>query len=209
MEAYFSIRNGNAMVFPLDLETGAELQNKEVTPNGFKVDLANSHYLQLTIKKEVLNSAGTGILEDTRFNKVISDNSVFDQEGKYTISVTNLYTGLKTEKIIYVGNNPIMKCHMITGLTIEQINVFLNQGYTIGEDGKLIAPPPPPPTTGNSSTQPPNYTPDNNSNSSTNYPYQNSSGCSLTFSPNSAVFILLVLLTTVACTTFNRRERKK
>ena len=137
IESYFSVRNGNAMVYPFDIGTGSELSNKGVTESGFKVDLAKSRYLNLTVKKENLNESQTAIVEDTRFNKVVSDNSEFTDEGKYTITVTNPYTNAVTEKVIYVGTNPLMRCHIVMGLDIQEINSYLQMGYTINEDGTL------------------------------------------------------------------------
>ena len=54
----FSIRNGNCMVYPFDVVTGAELSNAAFTENGFRLDLANSRYLDIDVKKEVLNEQG-------------------------------------------------------------------------------------------------------------------------------------------------------
>ena len=135
MEAYFSVRTGNAMVYPFDLETGSELTNKTCTEAGFKVDLAKSRYIQLSVKKENLNFDGTDIIEDTRFNKVVADNTEFNDEGKYTITAKNPYTGLTSEKVIYVGDNDIMRCNTVTGMSVKEINERLNSGYTINPDG--------------------------------------------------------------------------
>ena len=38
----FSVRNGNCMVYPFDVVTGAELTNSSITENGFYLDLAKS-----------------------------------------------------------------------------------------------------------------------------------------------------------------------
>ena len=48
----FSVRNGNCMVYPFDVVTGAELTNSSITENGFYLDLAKSRYLNIDIKKE-------------------------------------------------------------------------------------------------------------------------------------------------------------
>lgn len=140
IESYFSVRSGNSMVFPMELETGAELTNKSYTESGFRVDLAKSRYLSLSAKKEIINSNGTDIIEDTRFNKVIADGSEFTDEGKYTVTVKNLYTDLTTEKVIYVGTNDVMRCNAVTGLSISTINARLSSGYTINPDGTLKEP---------------------------------------------------------------------
>ena len=140
IESYFSVRNGNAMVYPFELETGSELTNRSYTETGFRVDLAKSRYLKLSVKKENLNQSGTDIIEDTRFNKVIADGSEFTDEGKYTVTVKNLYTDLTTEKVVYVGTNDVMRCNAVTGLSISTINARLSSGYTINPDGTLKEP---------------------------------------------------------------------
>ena len=48
----FSVRNGNCMVYPFDVDTGEELTNSAITENGFYLDLAKSRYLNIDIKKE-------------------------------------------------------------------------------------------------------------------------------------------------------------
>lgn len=50
----FSIRNGNCMVYPFDLLTGAELQNTSVAEAGFSLDLARSRYLDINVRRAVL-----------------------------------------------------------------------------------------------------------------------------------------------------------
>lgn len=140
IESYFSVRNGNAMVYPFDLGSGGELLNKSFTEVGFRVDLANSHYLKLFAKKEILDDNGTDIVEDTRFNKIIADKSEFKDEGKYTITVSNIYTGLSTEKVIYVGSNDVMRCNTVTGYSISKINSMLADGYVINDDGTIAKP---------------------------------------------------------------------
>ena len=140
MESYFSVRNGNVMGFPFDLGTGAELKNRSFTETGFRVDLANSKYLKLSVMKENLNSNGTEIVEDTRFNKVIADGSEFTEEGKYTITVENVYTGLTTKKVIYVGVNDVMRCNAATGMSISTINSYIESGYMVDSDGNLVKP---------------------------------------------------------------------
>ena len=137
IEEYFSVRNGNCMIYPMDVQSGSELTNKSCSKAGFRVDLAKSNYLQLSVKKENLNSNKTDIVEDIRFNKIVSDGTKFVDEGKYTITAKNVYTNLTTEKVIYVGDNPIMICNATTGLSVPKINGYLQSGYTLSLDGTL------------------------------------------------------------------------
>lgn len=137
----FSVRNGNCMVFAFDNKTGDELLNGTTTENGFRLDLANSHYLNIDIKKEIMNNSGDGLVEDTRFNRPAKDGDVFDEEGIYTITVQNQYTNRKTEKVIYVGNNDVMKATVANDLDLVEVVDLISKGATINTDGTMNVPP--------------------------------------------------------------------
>ena len=127
----FSVRNGNCMVYPFDILTGAELSNSSMTENGFKLDLAKSRYLDINIKKEMLTDSADGLIEDTRFNKSAQDGDEYTDEGIYTITVKNRYTIEQTIKKIYVGKNNVLKEYFIAGLSStnsDQPNANLNTG---------------------------------------------------------------------------------
>lgn len=133
----FSIRNGNCMVYPFDVATGSELANSSMTENGFRLDLAKSRYLKVNLKREMLTESADGLVEDTRFNGPARDGAEYTDEGIYTITVTNEYTGQFTVKKIYVGTNKVLKAHMTTGLTIPEINNLISQGAIISDDGTI------------------------------------------------------------------------
>lgn len=151
----FSVRNGNCMVFPFDSVTGEELTNTAITENGFYLDLAKSRYLDINIRREVLAEGADGLTEDTRFNRPAREGEHYTQEGIYTITVHNRYTGQETVKVIYVGTDDVLKAHVTTGLPISEITWQLSAGATVAEDGTIIPPPtetePPAPT----ETEPP------------------------------------------------------
>ncbi|MBR7019730.1 MAG: hypothetical protein IKI15_01580 [Lachnospiraceae bacterium] len=136
----FSVRNGNCMVYPFDVKTRGELTNSAYTENGFYLDFANSHYLDIHIKKEVYTDGADGLTEDTRFNKPAKEGETFTDEGIYTITAYNNFTNQTTTKVIYVGTDKVMKAHVVTGLTFNQIKQKLDQGYTISDDGTFIDP---------------------------------------------------------------------
>ena len=139
----FLVRNGNTIVFLFDNATGSELSNGAITPNGFRVDFANSRYLKVNVKKEVMKDGFEGLTEDTRFNSSVTDGEVFDEEGIYTITVTNQYTNAApTVKRVYVGNNNVLKAYMVTGLSISEINDKVAMGATILDDGTILEPEP-------------------------------------------------------------------
>lgn len=133
----FSIRNGNCMVYPFDVATGRELTNSSMTENGFRLDLAKSRYLKVNLKREMLTKSADGLVEDTRFNGPARDNAEYTDEGIYTITATNEYTGQFTVKKIYVGTNNVLRAHMTTGLSIPEINNLVDQGATIADDGTI------------------------------------------------------------------------
>lgn len=148
----FSIRNGNCMSFIRDVTTGNELTNENVTKDGFIVDMANSKYLQVNIKKEVLSKGKNGLVEDTRFNKPVSDGEKFTDEGVYTLTTKNVYTEQTTVKRIYVGSNKVMIAYVNSQYSIKEINNLLAQGCTINDDGTIEYPVTEEVTTGTIST---------------------------------------------------------
>ena len=142
----FSVRNANCMVYPFDIVTGAELTNSSVTENGFSLDLAKSRYLNLYIKKEVWMEGADGLTEDTRFNTTAKDGDRYIDEGIYTITAKNQYTGIETTKKIYVGTNRILAAYANSSYSIPEIQRMVEQGATIYEDGSISMPSPNEPT---------------------------------------------------------------
>ena len=137
----FSIRNGNCMVYPFDINSGAELSDSAMTENGFKLDMAKSRYLTIDVSRIVLVDGPNGKSEDVRFNRPAKDGDQYKDEGIYKLIVHNLFTGEETTKTIYVGSNPFLRAMSITRLSVEDLESKLAEGYTIGNDGKLIDPP--------------------------------------------------------------------
>lgn len=133
----FKIRNGNTMIFPFDVVTREELKNTSITENGFYLDLANSKYLNVNIKREVLKEGADGLVEDTRYNRPAKDKEEYTEEGIYTITVENQYTNEKTIKKIYVGKDKILKAHIQSGRSIESVRELINLGATIDENGNI------------------------------------------------------------------------
>lgn len=133
----FSVRNGNCMVYPFDVKTKGELNNTSITENGFYLDFANSRYLDINIKKEILNEGATGLAEDVRFNRPAKDGEQYTDEGIYTITASNKYTGQLTTKKIYVGDDDVLKAVVATGLNVSDVQKYLSEGATIGKDGTI------------------------------------------------------------------------
>ena len=137
----FSVRNGNCMVFPFDLNTGAELPNSSSTTGGFYLDLARSRYLDIQVRRTVMVQTDDGWTEDVRFNRPAQDGEQYTDEGIYTITVRNRYTGEETVKTIYVGADDMMRAHLATGLSLDTLSAKLSEGATINPDGTLTEAP--------------------------------------------------------------------
>lgn len=133
----FAIRNSNCMLYPFDIETGEELIDNAITPNGFKLDLAKSRYLNVNVQKFAVSKGSNGYVLDERFNRAAKDSDSFDEEGVYVFTVYNEYTKVKTPKTMYVGDSPIIKALAKTGKSIDEINDVLNNGGKIEKDGTL------------------------------------------------------------------------
>ncbi len=129
----FSVRNGNTIAFLFDARSGSELTNSSTAPNGFKIDMAQSHYLSINVKREVLS----GNSFDVRSNAPAEDGEEYTEEGVYTITTTNPTTSQTTQKIIYVGNDPQLKAYAVTGYTLDQIRDMVSQGATISDEGNI------------------------------------------------------------------------
>lgn len=138
----FEVRNGNTVVFLKDIKTGSDLSNGSITENGFKIDLANSQYLKVHVKREVFKDGFDGLSEDTKFNSSATNGDSFTKEGVYTITVSNQYNKATTEKRVYVGKDNLLKAYMITGLSISEIQDKLALGAIINNDGTIILPEP-------------------------------------------------------------------
>lgn len=136
----FSIRNGNCMVYPFDIVSGAELSDSAITENGFKLDMAKSRYLIINVKKEVIKSNDNGYYTDERFNRPAKDGEAYSDEGIYTFTVKNLYSDSEpTTKVIYVGTNPVLQA-LAVGYDLDKINDLLAQGAELKADGTIEMP---------------------------------------------------------------------
>lgn len=134
----FKVRNSNTMMFLFDTATNNELFNGSVTSSGFRIDMAGSHYLDVSVKREVLNSTGDGLTEDVRFNKTATDGAVFEDEGIYTVTVKNPNTGEEAmTKRIYVGTNDAMKASVANNMTLAEAQERIAEGATVADDGSL------------------------------------------------------------------------
>ena len=140
----FSVRNGNSMIFLFDIGNGSELSSGSITENGFRIDYANSKYLRVNVKREILKDGFDGLTEDTRFNSVATDGDEFTDEGVYTITVTNrdLKNVSPTVKRVYVGTDNILKAYMVNNLSISDIKEMVALGATITDEGIIIPPEP-------------------------------------------------------------------
>lgn len=140
----FKIRNSNAMIFSFDSATEKELFDKELTTNGFKLNLAESKYLTIDVEYAILNVSREGTLTtDVRYNRAAKEGTVYTDEGIYTITAKNLYSdGEPTVKTIYVGTDRYLKA-MSKGYSIQSLNSIMQDGAIIEADGTITMPSPP------------------------------------------------------------------
>ena len=138
MHFKFSIRNSNAMIFLRDLKTKSFLEGGSYTENGFYIDFAKSKYLHVNVKRDVLNKGSSKLTtaKDTKFNGAAKNGNKYTKEGIYTITVQN-YTGGTTEKIIYVGDNKILKTAVVTGMPVQDVKEQVKQGSKLKNDGEI------------------------------------------------------------------------
>lgn len=138
----FKVRNGDISAFLRDVDTNQFITNANVAENGFYIDVANSQYLSLSIKREVLSESLDGLVEDTKFTGVAKEGRHYTEEGIYTVTIKNQATGDTLTKRVYVGDGEILKAHMVTGVSISEINERLASGAYINENGYIIDPVP-------------------------------------------------------------------
>lgn len=116
----FKVRNGNTMVFFKDIDNVAELMNGDCVENGFKIDYANSKYLEVYYNRSVLN----GNVFDVRKNTVVSDGDVYKEEGIYNFTIKNKTTNQITEKRICIGDRDLL----------NKYNQFIKHGVVSEEE---------------------------------------------------------------------------
>ena len=90
--------------------------------------------------REVLTDGQNGQTFDTRFNKPAKDGDKYTDEGVYTITATNNYTKQTTTKVLYVGDNPVLKAYVTSNLTLSvpEINEMINNGASVNKNGDIV-----------------------------------------------------------------------
>ena len=136
----FSIRNGNCMAYPFDVNSGSELRDGDICEDGFTVQLAGSKYNDITIKYEVVVGEDGQKKFDTRKNMIAKEGASYTDEGIYTFCVNNPYTNVTTTKTVFVGTDPYLKALAKTGRSLSDINDKIQEGYIIEEDGSIVLP---------------------------------------------------------------------
>ena len=89
-----------------------------------------------------------------RFNRPAKDGDAYTDEGIYTFSVKNLYTGESTTKKIYVGDADYLRALSLNNLSVAELNDRVAAGATIESNGTLVSPTPSPAQTDNPAPTP-------------------------------------------------------
>ena len=134
----FKVRNGNNAMFTNDIVTGSELHDKDVTEDGFVINLQNSKYIQVTVEKKKYNAENNSFDKESRYSKVATDGEKFTDEGIYVINAHNPYLSKSDVcKTVVVEKDPVKKAQFKTGKSISAIESELNKGATIAKDGSI------------------------------------------------------------------------
>lgn len=141
----FRVRNGNCMIFAYDNDTNLELANNSVAQSGFNLNLADSHYLNINVKRDVYTQNENGYSLDTRSSKpgIEKDKEIYTDSGIHTITVSNPYTNDTVEKTIYVGTDQVLVAYINpnnNGISVNEIANLVAHGATIDEEGTLLIP---------------------------------------------------------------------
>ncbi|MGF3076524.1 hypothetical protein [Facklamia sp. P12955] len=136
----FSIRNGNTMAFPRDIESGAELKDGAYTDNGFTVDFTQSKYLTLdVVRKEITKNDDGSVSSSIRSNTVGNGKNTYDKPGIYELTVKNKYSdSAPTTITIFVGKNRYIAALAKNQLSIEELNKKLLAGREVNENGDMV-----------------------------------------------------------------------
>lgn len=134
---HFSVRSGACEIVPLETGTNRELQNRSFTETGFTLDLTKSRYLNVNVKRVMITKDEDGWSSDILFDGPAQEGAVYSEEGFYTITAKNSYTGEEAMTKIYVGTDAFIKAHVVTGRTIDDIEELVASGATINDDGTL------------------------------------------------------------------------
>lgn len=134
---HLSVRGGACEIFPIETGSGRELAAKSFTETGFTLDLTRSRYLDVNVKRVMITKDEEGWSSDILFDGAAEEGKVYTEEGFYTITAKNKYTGQEAMAKIYVGSDSFLKAHVVTGRTIDDIEELVASGATINDDGTL------------------------------------------------------------------------
>ena len=134
---HISVRGGECEIFPIETGSGKELANRSYTETGFTLDLTRSRYLDVNVKRVMITKDEDGWSSEILFDGPAQEGAVYSEEGFYTITAKNSYTGQETMTKIYVGTDAFIKAHVVTGRTIDDIEELVASGATINDDGTL------------------------------------------------------------------------
>lgn len=134
----FSVRNAGTSVQLCDAATDRALGAASSAENGFYIDFDKSPYFVVDVRRDVVSDDRNDLVEDARFDDVDRDAGAFVDEGVYTLSVANPYTGEQSERCIYVGTDEVLRAFVATGIPLAEIRVHLADGAQVEQDGTLV-----------------------------------------------------------------------
>lgn len=137
----FQVRNSNCMIFLRDISSKSEMTNYAIAPEGFYLDYANSHYLSVIVKRDVLTKNDYGYSLNPRQCKAAKDGNEYTEPGIYTVTVKNNYTDESVEMTVGVGDDPITNAFVQSSCVYDpsQISEMVDSGKAvITEDWQVL-----------------------------------------------------------------------
>ena len=122
-----SVRNEDSDVILKDLESGNKLSSNAIAENGFEMDLSKSRYLDVEIKREILDTENNKLEDDPKWNKTAKTGGAYKEEGIYLITGKNRYTKKESREIVYVGDNSILQDCVKKGMSLDEIQQMLTE----------------------------------------------------------------------------------
>ena len=139
----FKVRNGDCNGFLFEVDSSGnrkgEILNNAHVSDGFMIDLAKSRYLNVEIKRDILTKNGDFYSRDTRSNQVSESGKIYKEPGIYTITVKNDYVENPTVKVVYVGDDPLLKAFVDAGYSVEKMVDTNLSKVDVDEMGRLIS----------------------------------------------------------------------
>lgn len=132
---HFSVRSGLCDVNLEDLGTGETLEDRASTSTGFFLCADTSSYLQIQYTRQRLIGSPDGWTLEEVGSGTARRQQEFTEEGIYTLTMQNVYTGETRYKTIYVGTDEASSEFTASGSTVENFRKETDNSDAFTEKG--------------------------------------------------------------------------